>query len=553
MQWVLVLILFFDNVRIYFDQYEEDLMNNFLVRINTKFVMTFIVFLIFTISGFSAEIHDVVKKGDINKLKALITKDKLLVNLKDKNGKTPLHFACQNNNIEAIEYLFKNGANINEKNINGVTPLQYAAYMGHTGALEFLIKNKVDINSEDNTKRTALDFAILNKKIDIVDLLVKNGIKINLKQRGANFIHTVAVNGFKKLLKVIIKNGGDLNSLNVFGGTMLHSAVLGELPEIVKLMISKKINLNSIDKYGKTAFYYAENGENKEIIAIFNKAGIISKPEKKVILKKNYYGQKKPGAVPELFAPQLISRNGGHERDISFSNDGNLIYFSRSSRIMEVKRINGIWGDPKEAPFSSGYAESEAYFTPDNNRIYFISKRPKGDQKAPAPWDIWFTEKHDGVWGKAKLISPQFKGCFYTSFTKNWKMYYTGPDNNIYSSQYQNGKFEKSLKLGPNINTDKAEYNSFIAPDETYLIFTSFGWGKGSGNGDLFISFRDNKGNWIKPINMGPEINSKFHEYCPIVSPDGKYFFFTSNRLGNEDIYWVDSKVILDLKKKKIK
>jgi Tol biopolymer transport system component len=39
-------------------------------------------------------------------------------------------------------------------------------------------------------------------------------------------------------------------------------------------------------------------------------------------------------------------------------------------------------------------------------------------------------------------------------------------------------------------------------------------------------------------------------EYCPKVSTDGKYLFFTSGRSGNGDIYWVDAGFIQNLKPK---
>jgi Tol biopolymer transport system component len=46
--------------------------------------------------------------------------------------------------------------------------------------------------------------------------------------------------------------------------------------------------------------------------------------------------------------------------------------------------------------------------------------------------------------------------------------------------------------------------------------------------------------------NMGEGINSPQSDYCPMLSPDGKYFFFTSTRTGGGDIYWVDAKIIQD-------
>jgi Tol biopolymer transport system component len=39
-------------------------------------------------------------------------------------------------------------------------------------------------------------------------------------------------------------------------------------------------------------------------------------------------------------------------------------------------------------------------------------------------------------------------------------------------------------------------------------------------------------------------VNTKHHENCPIISPDGRYLFFNSGRNGKSDIYWVDAKII---------
>ena len=84
----------------------------------------------------------------------------------------------------------------------------------------------------------------------------------------------------------------------------------------------------------------------------------------------------------------------------------------------------------------------------------------------------------------------------------------------------------------------------------------------------MYISFKDNEGNWTEARNMGDKINTPGSEYCPMISPDGKYFFFTGARRyerkipekpltyedfkkhliiaenGMSDIFWVDAKII---------
>jgi len=57
---------------------------------------------------------------------------------------------------------------------------------------------------------------------------------------------------------------------------------------------------------------------------------------------------------------------------------------------------------------------------------------------------------------------------------------------------------------------------------------------------------------WTEPVNMGEEINSPESENRPSVTPDGKYFFFTSNKTGNREIYWVDAKIIDRFRPKQI-
>ena len=131
-------------------------------------------------------------------------------------------------------------------------------------------------------------------------------------------------------------------------------------------------------------------------------------------------------------------------------------------------------------------------------------------------------------------------------------MYFSSNKNNpedkqynfdIYSSKHIDGKFQKPVKLGETINTSNYEADVFVDPAESYLIFSAHRPG-GLGRGDLYISFKNENGTWTKSMNMGEKINSENHELCPFVSKDGKYFFYTSN----QDIYWVNSKIIDELK-----
>jgi hypothetical protein len=83
-----------------------------------------------------------------------------------------------------------------------------------------------------------------------------------------------------------------------------------------------------------------------------------------------------------------------------------------------------------------------------------------------------------------------------------------------------------------------------IAPDESFMVFTSINLPGGYGHRDIYLILRLPDGTWSKPRNLGPRINSTYVEHSPRISPDKKYLFFTrangwDPRKHNADIYWV--------------
>ena len=103
-------------------------------------------------------------------------------------------------------------------------------------------------------------------------------------------------------------------------------------------------------------------------------------------------------------------------------------------------------------------------------------------------------------------------------------------------------RYSDAEKLPPVINNDDYRDGSpFVAPDESYLLFVGGRRPDALGGDDIYISLRGRSGQWTAPVNLGEPINSGSHDMCPIVSPDGKYFFFHSQRSGSSDIYWMDS------------
>jgi Tol biopolymer transport system component len=261
--------------------------------------------------------------------------------------------------------------------------------------------------------------------------------------------------------------------------------------------------------------------------------------------------------TPKIFAPGIIS-TGKEELNLTISPNGKEILFTETENrihtIMTIKMVNGVWTSRKPVSFSGKYSDVDPFFSRDGKRIYFSSHRPIIKNDDPKDSDLWYVEKKaNGRWGEPVHISSlatSGKHDFYTSISDNGNLYFSIFEDgfkggNIYKTKMVNGKFEKSVMIKNGISSIHTEHDPYIAKDESFLLFTSNRPG-GIGSADIYISFKDTKDDWSKPINLGKEVNSSGYDYCPMVSTDGKYFFFTRNN----DIWWVDIKFIDKFKKK---
>lgn len=264
-------------------------------------------------------------------------------------------------------------------------------------------------------------------------------------------------------------------------------------------------------------------------------------------LKGAYLGQKPPGYLPVLFVPGIVSTDDHRERDVTFTSDLKEFYFTRDATIMVMKQTDQGWTTATPVSFSADYFEFEAFVAPGDQTLYYISNRSLSGEGPAEDYQMWMVKRRGKGWGEPKRLNDQ--GDFYPTITRDGIMYFTSKDNDLYRTRLVDGRMSERERLGDSVNTSRGEYNSCIAPDESFLIFTSLGWGDGFGGGDLWISFRKPNGTWSRPKNMGGGINSNAHEYCPAISPDGKYLFFASNLSGADDILWVDVGIIERLKK----
>jgi len=281
----------------------------------------------------------------------------------------------------------------------------------------------------------------------------------------------------------------------------------------------------------------------------------------------DYLGQKPPGDTAQLFAPGLITTDSYEHSAPAFSPDGKVVLWtvvdkSYRASMMEMSYDDGKWSSPYRPSFADSTADDYyPSFSPDGKKLYFSSRRnvPSGYPEGKGI-RIWQVDRTESRWGNPSPFDTTVsKGENYAhSITKNGTLYFStsiggATSWSLQKSEKVNGSHTKPTLLPYSINNVDYEDGPFVSPDESFLIFDSQRPDAIDGGIDLFISFKDKDNGWTIPVNMGPKINSKAAERFAKLSPDGKYLFFGSNRNMSDtnwgfDIYWIDAKVIDDLR-----
>jgi len=282
-----------------------------------------------------------------------------------------------------------------------------------------------------------------------------------------------------------------------------------------------------------------------------------------------YLGQTPPGMNPEVFAADIITPTHEVQNCLTISPDGKELYWGiwypekNINKILFSRFVDNNWTKPQFVFTSEkfNYNDDAPFLSPDGKKLFFISRRPSYPNDTSSQETVWVAERINLKWSEPKLL-PQVINTMKThmqfSVAENNNIYFKsrkgqGRNNDIFYSKYLNGTYQAPIKLGTQVNSCYQEITPFISKDEKYLIFSRHSSPSGYGGSDLYISFKTHDGSWTEAVNLGEAINSEGWETCPIVSPDGKYFFFSSNRNGRNKIYWVEIRFIEEIKSEKLK
>jgi hypothetical protein len=274
-------------------------------------------------------------------------------------------------------------------------------------------------------------------------------------------------------------------------------------------------------------------------------------------LRGPYLGQTPPGPAPQPFAPGIITTDA-EEGSSGFALNGTVFLFQkfldRRCHTYITRLEDGTWTSPTLIPFWETMAGNGDFVVSSDDRTLLYQVRTGAGPDTLS--HVWRAEITPTGWGEpaafpAPVNTPYFES--YASDTTDGTLYFFSrrPGGkggfDLYRSAREAGGYAEPANLEA-LNTPANEWDPFIAPDESYILFCSTKPG-GLGGDDIYVSFRSSDGAWGTPVHLGDEVNSPGSENRPYVTHDGKYFFFTSTRNGSRDTFWVRAEYLNQFKK----
>ena len=263
---------------------------------------------------------------------------------------------------------------------------------------------------------------------------------------------------------------------------------------------------------------------------------------------------------PVEFEPINIGENvntDGDEYINQITPDGGRIYFTRRLQEKDENgyRIEGVYYSsivgsdyvkaiPMDLNWNNNKRIGAVNISADQKKMFFVGfdwldSKGRGD--------IYMSSYEDAGWGKPvnlgnvvntstvesqPCLSPDGTELYFTRYSRTYE------STDIYVSKCFKGEWSNPQSLG-NINSTGNEMAPFLHPDGKTLYFASDGF-PGMGGYDIFMSKRNEQGEWSEPVNLGYPLNTEGDEMTFAVSTDGTTAYISSVReggFGGYDIY----------------
>ena len=279
----------------------------------------------------------------------------------------------------------------------------------------------------------------------------------------------------------------------------------------------------------------------------------------------SYFGQPIPGLTPERFAAGVVSTDAIELNGV-FTPDLREFFFARLVEgIQTIHRsvlADGTWSAPGPLllfPNQTRAVADDMTVSLDGHELYFLGIYPPAQGTGVRNPDIWRSRRINGRWSTAEMLPSPISteaSEVYPLVVGDGSLYFTSNrpgglgSSNLYRAQrLGDGGFDKPALVAAPVNSEFGIGDVYVSPDESVMVLSS-SRPPSLGASDLFVSFRRHNGDWSEPAHLGNTVNTDQTDYCPMVTPDGRFLFFSRRRGASwsqataGDVYWVDAKIV---------
>ena len=205
-------------------------------------------------SGFTA-LHAAVNANDTHLALMLISSKGANVNVPDKNGATPMHWAAHKGHLESISLLHAQGADINARTNEGITPLQVATANDNGKSAAFLVKSGANVGSTADGDWSPLHTAARHNSREVGGILVSEGADIEAQggDEGMTPLHRAAFYGNVEISDLLIARGANLDAKTYANDTPLDIAKRERRRDVVALLERAARKTENADDYSDSA------------------------------------------------------------------------------------------------------------------------------------------------------------------------------------------------------------------------------------------------------------------------------------------------------------
>jgi len=215
-------------------------------------------------------LHRAASASDIRTIESLIAGG-ADVNAKDWHGCTPLHRIAARPSLlyrrytlswftqepvpnrDVVAALIGHGAQVNVRDKDGRTPLHGAVGSGDEDVATLLVASGADVNAADNNGRTPLHAAARRGSTDVVRLLIDSGAKVDARDnKGSTPLHAATVGTRDDLIELLLAKGADINGADKDGRTPVEYAAQGGNFHCVQFLASKGAKAASSNEADRT-------------------------------------------------------------------------------------------------------------------------------------------------------------------------------------------------------------------------------------------------------------------------------------------------------------